>query len=83
MVEAIETEAPPVEDKTAQSTYAKRVPRESRAPKRVFLGRHYRDAHRLKLDFPVLDLSTAEGGLVPISIGGGSQTNSLRLEDPN
>jgi hypothetical protein len=46
---------------------------------RVFLGRHYRDAYDLKLEFYPLDL--AQRGLVPIRVGGGAQTNSLRLVD--
>ena len=73
----------PVTEASATSTYAKRKPRRTRWSKAMLLGRHYRDAHRLELDFPVLDLSTEQGGLVPVRVGGGQQTNSLRLRDPN
>ncbi len=73
----------PVTETSTTSTYAKRKPRRTRLSKAMLLGRHYRDAHRLELEFPVLDLSTEQGGLVPISVGGGQQTNSLRLQDPN
>jgi len=76
-------EPAPVTEASVTSTYAKRKPRRTRFSKAVLLGRHYRDAHRLELDFPVLDLSTEQGGLVPIRVGGGQQTNSLRLEDPD
>jgi len=73
----------PITERSVKSTYATRKPRRTRASKAMLLGRHYRDAHRLELEFPVLDLSTEQGGLVPIRVGGGQQTNSLRLEDPN
>ena len=47
-----------------------------------FLGDHYRNAYALNLDFDVLNLASEQGGLEPLKIGGGNQTNSLRLEDP-
>ena len=53
--------APAVKKTSAKSTYAKRKPGKTRFFKRALLGRHYRDAHRLELDFPVLDLSTRAG----------------------
>jgi hypothetical protein len=83
-VGADELPAPaPVTETSATSTYAKWKPRKTRRFKGMTLGWHYRNAHRLDLDFPVLDLSTEQGGLVPIRVGGGQQTNSLRLRDPN
>jgi len=33
------------------------------------------------VEIPVLDLDSAYGGLLPMRLGGGMQTNSLRLED--
>ena len=74
---------PPVASTPTKATYAKDKPRKTRFLKRILLGRHYRDAHRLELDFPTLNLTEEHGGLVPIRIGGGNQTNSLRLEDSN
>ncbi len=49
----------------------------------ALLGKHYRDAYLAKYKFPVLDLSTFKGGLTTIKRGGGNQTNSLRMQDPN
>ena len=49
--------------------------------KRFFLGNGYRDAWTTPVAFPVLDLSV-HGGLTPVKLGGGMQTISLRLEDP-
>ena len=43
-------------------------------------GQHYRDAYSSEMEVPELDL--AAEGLVPVKRGGGFQTNSLRLEDP-
>ncbi|MFT5384849.1 MAG: hypothetical protein ACI8X3_001840, partial [Saprospiraceae bacterium] len=48
-----------------------------------FLGRHYRNIYSRTFEFPVLDLTTFKGGLTPVKRGGGNQTNSLRLEDPD
>ncbi len=76
-------EPEPVTATSAKSTYAKWKPRKTRRFKAMLLGWHYRNSHRLELDFPVLDLSTEQGGLVPIRVGGGNQTNSLRLQDPD
>lgn len=45
-----------------------------------FLGRHYRDAYDLDLSFEPLILE--QRGFTPIRVGGGAQTNSLRLVDP-
>jgi len=48
---------------------------------KAILGTHHRNVYQHNYKFPVLDLSTHKGGLVPIKRGGGNQTNSLRLED--
>ncbi len=47
----------------------------------LIFGKHYRNLYREEYTFPVLNLSQYEGGLEPIKIGGGRQTNSLRLAD--
>ncbi|MEZ4965742.1 MAG: metallophosphoesterase [Saprospiraceae bacterium] len=48
---------------------------------KLVLGTHYRDVYKGTYTFPVLDLSTVNGGMIPIQQGGGNQTNSLRLKD--
>ncbi|NUQ25577.1 MAG: metallophosphoesterase [Saprospiraceae bacterium] len=49
---------------------------------RFIWGEHYRNVYRTPIDAPVLNLDEANGGLQPLKRGGGYQTNSLRLEDP-
>ncbi len=49
---------------------------------RLILGDHYRLAWKTSVKAPVLDLASWRGGVVPLKRGGGSQTNSLRVEDP-
>ncbi len=49
---------------------------------KLTLGAHYRDLYAEGYDLPVLDLEEFRGGLTPIKRGGGNQTNSLRLRDP-
>jgi hypothetical protein len=44
-------------------------------------GERYRDMYGKPIEMPVLDLDSAYGGLRPMRLGGGMQTNSLRLED--
>jgi hypothetical protein len=46
---------------------------------KVVFGEHYRPLYLEKYQFPVLDLSKHNGGLVAVKQGGGNQTNSLRL----
>lgn len=50
--------------------------------KRFFLGSSYRDVWTAPVRVPVLDLGRANGGLTPVKRGGGYQTVSLRLENP-
>lgn len=50
--------------------------------KQKFFGKLYRDVWSTELKFPVLDLSTHLGGLTPVKKGGGFQTQSLRLQNP-
>ncbi|MFC7666274.1 hypothetical protein ACFQT0_01650 [Hymenobacter humi] len=45
------------------------------------LGEHYRKEWATPVKFPVLDLATAKGGLVPYKTGGGKQTASLKLRN--
>ncbi|MEO0470097.1 MAG: BamA/TamA family outer membrane protein [Bacteroidota bacterium] len=52
---------------------------EATKTQKKLLGTLYRDAWQTPLQFPVLDLATARGGLRPIKKGGGYQTLSLRL----
>src|SRR5207253_11186840 len=47
------------------------------------LGRFYSAAYDVAMPWPTLDLETAEGGLEVKGLGGGLQTNSLRLRDAN
>ncbi len=46
-------------------------------------GSWYRSLYSSELTVPVLDLQAELGGLEPIRRGGGMQTRSLRLKDPN
>ena len=44
------------------------------------LGKHYRDVYKEPLEIPVLHLDTFHNGVTPVKMGGGFQTNSLRLQ---
>ncbi|MEO5976034.1 MAG: metallophosphoesterase [Chryseolinea sp.] len=48
---------------------------------RFFLGSHNRALYLEKYEFPILDLTTFEGGVTPVKQGGGNQTNSLRVRN--
>lgn len=50
---------------------------------KVVFGAHHRDLYLEKYPFPVLDLKTYQGGVIPVKQGGGNQTNSLRVADAN
>ncbi|MGI4869920.1 MAG: metallophosphoesterase [Janthinobacterium lividum] len=45
------------------------------------LGQHYRQEWATPVQFPLLDIKTAEGGLVPYKTGGGKQTASLKVRN--
>ncbi|QKG53912.1 metallophosphoesterase [Hymenobacter sp. BRD67] len=45
------------------------------------LGEHYRKEWATPVAFPVLDIQTAEGGLIPYKTGGGKQTASLKVRN--
>ncbi len=47
------------------------------------LGKHYRGIYLSQFDFPKLDLSTYKGGVEILTRGGGMQTNSLRMLNPD
>ncbi|HZF65249.1 MAG TPA: BamA/TamA family outer membrane protein [Chitinophagaceae bacterium] len=48
----------------------------------IFMGRNYRKEWTTPVKVPVLDLGKDFGGLTPKKQGGGKQTRSLRMEDP-
>lgn len=48
-----------------------------------WMGANYRKEWNTVVKAPVLNLGTEKGGLKPVKRGGGKQTRSLRLEDPN
>lgn len=47
-----------------------------------FWGEHYRDLYGVPVKAKVALLDTLHGGLTPVRKGGGHQTRTLRLEDP-
>ena len=47
-----------------------------------WLGKHYRDSWTAKVNLPVLDLDSFQGGIDPIEVGGGRQTKSLKFIAP-
>ena len=49
----------------------------------LFLGDYYAESYGVQMSYPVLDLATEQGGLEPTRIGGGAQTNSIRVKDKN
>src|SRR5829696_774643 len=51
--------------------------------KKFWMGNNYRMEWKTPIRVPVINLATEYGGLTPVKRGGGKQTRSLRLEDPN
>src|SRR5690349_11276023 len=47
-----------------------------------WMGANYRKEWKTPITVPVLNFSTEKGGLKPIKRGGGKQTRTLRVEDP-
>ncbi|MEO1301905.1 MAG: hypothetical protein AAFV36_01865 [Myxococcota bacterium] len=74
---------PPIPEGPVSSTYTKREVSKTGTLRGWVVGDFYRDSYTLKLDFDVMNVDEIEGGLTPISIGGGSQTNSIRFVGPN
>src|SRR5687768_6702649 len=68
---------------SASSTAAGTKPFRQNGSKTFWMGSNYRTEWNTKVTVPVIDLSTAFGGLTPVKKGGGKQTRSLRMEDPN
>ena len=50
--------------------------------RQFWMGTNYRKEWNTPVKAPVLHISTEFGGLTPVKRGGGKQTKSLRLEDP-
>src|SRR5687768_10747864 len=50
--------------------------------KRFWMGANYRTEWTTPITVPVINMSTEKGGLTPVKRGGGKQTKSLRVEDP-
>jgi len=69
--------------KSAYSETKKVVASEWYGKKKFLRGNFYRDAWKEEVEVPVLWLDEAHGGLKPIQQGGGYQTRSLRLENPD
>ncbi|MEM6274531.1 MAG: hypothetical protein AAF735_04745 [Myxococcota bacterium] len=74
---------PPLPTGPVSSTYTKREMAKTGLLRSWVIGDFYRDSYTLKLDFDVLNVDAMEGGLTPVSIGGGSQTNSIRFIGPD
>lgn len=72
------TKFPPV---TAASVYPLATTQKSKVYKWLW-GQHYRDYYGTKITVPTLLLDTVFGGLKPKIAGGGTQSMSLRMENP-
>lgn len=48
----------------------------------TWMGANYRKEWNTPVSAPVINLASEHGGLTPVKRGGGKQTKSLRLEDP-
>src|SRR6476469_9950604 len=47
-----------------------------------WMGSNYRREWNTPVKAPIINLATEYGGLTPVKRGGGKQTKSLRLQDP-
>ncbi|MEM6531773.1 MAG: hypothetical protein AAF654_04085 [Myxococcota bacterium] len=74
--------APPLPAGQVTSKYTKRDVAKTDTLTSWVVGDFYRDSYTLDLEFDVLDIASVDGGLIPVSIGGGSQTNSIRFVSP-
>jgi hypothetical protein len=68
---------------SATATAAGSKPFRDNGARRFWMGGNYRKEWNTRVTVPVINLSTAYGGLKPVKMGGGKQTRSLRMEDPN
>ena len=50
--------------------------------KTFWMGANYRNEWKTPITVPILNLATEHGGLTPLKRGGGKQTKSLRVADP-
>ncbi len=69
-------------NKTNTSIYTPEQTKKSRFYK-FFFGNHYRNYYSKLINVPVATIDTLFGGLQPKRAGGGHQSNSLQLFDPN
>ncbi len=51
--------------------------------KMFWWGKHYRKEWATPVSFPVLHISTVDGGLTPLKVGGGHESKTLRLLSAN
>jgi len=51
--------------------------------KNFWVGSNYRKEWTTPIKAKIINLNTEQGGLTPVKLGGGKQTKSLRMEDPN
>jgi len=70
---------PPLPQSPVFATLSKRSVWNLPGPLRFFAGSYYADAFRLRLPYDVLDLKAR--GFEPYKIGGGQQSNSVRVRD--
>ncbi len=76
------SELPDSFDRTIQaSIYDPSDEPDSSKFRKSILGDHYRKLYYQPIEAPVLGLDTLYGGLKPVQLGGGNQTNSLRFID--
>jgi hypothetical protein len=71
---------PSYADSSATVAASTRYSKKSKRP--GMLGNNYRQTWAMPIRVPYLDLATEQGGLRPLQSGGGQQTRSLRLGDP-
>jgi hypothetical protein len=69
----------PVDSATAAGT----KPFKTGGGKTFWMGSNYRKEWNTPVKAPRINLSAEHGGLTPVKRGGGKQTKTLRLEDPN
>ena len=68
---------------TDSMTVAANLKFKTNGSKKFWMGKNYRLEWKTPIRVPVINLATEYGGLTPVKRGGGKQTKSLRLEDPN
>jgi len=69
-----------IEENVAASVYDPNMTKKDDVYK-FFFGKHYRRTYSKEINVPTADLTKLYGGLTPTRMGGGHQTNSLRLID--